>query len=148
MGQAMIASKGIWEGIIDNKLRLFFLLQVIEISKMSLLRFRRFPKQVTRLEGEATLLVLVDASSSLIIHCFLIHPTPQGIILSFLTHKCFLVSKITTIPKQELQAQNLDSNLVTKLVSEMGHLIKDFYLAGDSKVSIFWVLHDNPHKKL
>ena len=126
----------------------FFLLQVIEISKMSLLKFKRFPKHATSLEGDATLLVLVDASSSLIIHCFLIHPSPKCNIISFLTHKCFLDSEITTIPKRELQAQNLGSNIIVKLVSEMGHLIKGFILAGDSKVSIFWVLHDNSHKKL
>ena len=40
------------------------------------------------------------------------------------------------------------SAIIVKLVSEMGHLINDFMLACDSKIAIFWVLHDNPHKKL
>ena len=91
MGQAMVMSKGLWEGIIDNSLWLFFLLQVIEISKVSLYRFQRFPSQGYSLEGGATLLVIVDARTSLIIHCFLVHPGSQGNIVSFLTHKCFLV---------------------------------------------------------
>ena len=47
-----------------------------------------------------------------------------------------------------MQAQNLGSSLVVKLISEMGHLINNFYLCSDSKVSVFWVLHNNPNRKL
>ena len=133
MTQAMAVSEGNWEFQVDEQLWLFFLLQVVEPCKVSLLKFKRFPINCTSSEGGATLLVLIDASLTLILYCFIIHPNQdEGNKVSFLTHKCFLASEITTIPKRELQAQTMGSAIIVKLVSEMGHLISDFMLAGDS----------------
>ena len=75
---AMGLAQGDWSFEVPEELWTFFLEQLLEICKVSLYRFDRFPPKATSLEGQATLLALADASNSLVIHVFLINPTEDG----------------------------------------------------------------------
>ena len=74
----MLVAQGKWKYEVAKDMWAFFLTQLLELCKMSLFRFKRFPNHANCQEGNATLLVLVDASSSLVIHSFLVHTSEEG----------------------------------------------------------------------
>ena len=109
---AMGLAQGDWSFKVPEELWTFFLEQLLEVCKVSLFKFDRFPPKATSLEGQATLLALVDASNSLVIHVFLINPTEDGgKAVSLLTHKAHLATTVTSIPKRELQAKVLGAQI-------------------------------------
>ena len=110
-------AQGDWSFEVPAEFWTFFLEQLLEVCKVSLFKFDRFPPKATSLEGQATLLALVDASNSLVIHVFLINPTEDGDrTVSLLTHKAHLATTVTSIPRRELQAKVLGAQICLKLV--------------------------------
>ena len=143
----MICSEGMWDVELPSKLWDFFLVQFLEIAKFTTFEFERFPLPGKSDEGKASLVILTDASLALVIHAFLVYPTDQGQNrVHLLTHQSHLASTIKTIPKRELMALCYGAQLAQTIVSELPNLIKDFMVASDSRVSLFWVLNQNNTK--
>ena len=84
---------------------------------------------------------MTDASTSIIVNCFLIYPTSSGTkTASLLTHKSYLGAESTSLPRRELQGVAFGASLTHKVVTELGNLISKLYLCTDSKVAVYWVL--------
>ena len=78
------------------------------------------------------LLVLSDASILMVTNCFLVYLLTNGPKkVSLVIHTSHLASKIPTIPKRELQSLAVASSLTSKVVEELGNLIKHVYVESD-----------------
>ena len=94
---------GIWEEQIPTQLWDFFLEQLIELHKVSLYEFPRFPDKAISKNGTLELLVISDASNSIIVNCYLIYPTSSGNkTASLITHKSYLGAESMSLPRMEL----------------------------------------------
>ena len=95
-------------------------------------------------EGEATLLILTDASLALVIHAFLVYPTDKNKdMVCLLSHQSHLASTVKTIPKRELMALCYGAQIAQTIISELSALSKNFIVCSDSRVSLFWVLNQH-----
>ena len=157
---AMKNSLGQWDQPVDDKIWDFFISQMIELWLCSLHKYPRFPPTACSNPASATLLVLSDASLSIILHCFLIlSPHTQARenesknkttwspnIVNFLSHRSFLASEITHVPQRELQGLSLGSQMLKQIVSELGISLKRIILGIDAKVAIWWAISNNTDK--
>ena len=139
---AMKLSGGDWDKEIPRYLRDFFLLQLVQLFKCTMHRYKRYPITSTSEDISYTLLVLCDASISIVLLAYLVIPekgdTPGSIMLwQSKTHLC--PNKLT-IPLRELLAICLAAELSLSIIGELPEIIRDFYIINDSKVGIYWVL--------
>ena len=157
---AMKNSLGQWDEPVNEDIWNFFIAQMIELWLCSLHKYSRFPPSACSNPASTTLLVLSDASLSIILHCFLIlsphtqakqnegkrQPEWTPNIVNFLSHRSFLSSEITHIPQRELQGLSLGSQMLKQIVSELGISLKKIILGVDAKVAIWWSISNNTEK--
>ena len=109
----MKLSGGDWDKEIPRDLRDFFLLQLVQLFKCTMHRYKRYPISSTSEDISYTLLVLCDASISIVLLAYLVIPekgdTPGSIML--LQSKTHLCPNKLTIPLRELLAICLAAEL-------------------------------------
>ena len=133
---AMKNSLGNWDQPVDKNIWDFFISQMIQLWLCALHKYPRFPKTACSNPASSTLIILTDASLSIVLHCFQImstheqaqenenktHPNWTPNVVNFLSHKSFLASEIVHVPQRELQGLSLGSQLLKQIVSELGYL--------------------------
>ena len=133
---------------------------MIQLWLCALHKYPRFPKLACSNPASSTLVILTDASLSIVINCYQVmsthaqakqnenkaNPVWTPSVPNFLTHKSFLASDIVHIPQRELQGLSLGSQLLKQIVSELGLSLCRIILGIDARVAIWWAIASNNDK--
>ena len=148
MSLAMRAVRAEWDQTLDKGLWDFFIRQMVELYRSTLINFQRFPPGFSTQKGKSTLVITADASVSLVLNAFLITSNQKGQCeVVHIQSKSFLANSIATIPQRELHALSLASQFCRDIVAEMASLFDSFLVCTDAKVTLFWAISQSQNPK-
>ena len=78
MSLCMRMTKAVWDQKLDDELWSFAVKQMLELYRSTLINFERFPIGFSTQKGKSTLVVMADASISLIMTAFLVTHNEEG----------------------------------------------------------------------